>query len=437
MWRIGRRLFDPRAATLAALIFWVWPEAYVYLSTVEYGFRFLTLVCGLAVLLFALRLAEPRAQRLTDWAALGLFLGLGWWCSPEILYFAMPALLWFGYHAVRARVRPPLAGAALFVATVALGALPWLAANLGHGYPSLRSVPQPHGGTWAGRVGVFFQHVVPLVLGVRLRGSGHWLAGQALGVTLYVLLVVLVLTWVALLVRKRGAGPLAVFVILFPFAYAVPTFSWYWRDGRYAIYLAPVLALLVASALCEIGRRPSRLARAAPALGLIAALVLTMAAAGQLAPYVPLAGSSGSHSGWTSWSADPDEWVRPLVTTLERSHVEGAYVTYWVAYTVTFEAHGHVVATDPGMDRYPPYLAAIARSPGQAWVFPTPSALDALNAAVGLHPWLLGRGWALADFEAYLSAHDVAYRTEDAGYFTIVYPARAVAAAVVLRVPGP
>ncbi len=62
VWRIGRRLFGPRAAALAALIFWIWPEACLYLSTVEYGFRFLTLVCGLAVLLFALRLGEPRAR---------------------------------------------------------------------------------------------------------------------------------------------------------------------------------------------------------------------------------------------------------------------------------------------------------------------------------------------------------------------------------------
>ncbi len=260
-------------------------------------------------------------------------------------------------------------------------------------------MPQAHGGTWLGRVGVFFQHVLPLVLGVRLRGSGDWLAGQAIGVTLYVLLAAFVVTWVVLLARGRRAAPLVVFVILFPFAYASSTFSWYWRDGRYAIYLVPVLALLAASALCEVGRRPSRLARAAPVLGLVAALALTAGAAGRLAPYVPLAGSSGSRSGWTSWSADPDEWVRPLVGALERSHVEGAYVTYWVAYTVTFEAHGQVVAADPGTDRYPPYLAAIARSPRQAWVFPTPSALDALNAAVGLHPWLLGRGWALADFE--------------------------------------
>ena len=436
VWRIGRRLFDPRAAVLAALIFWVWPEVYLYLSTVEYGFRLLALVCGLAVLLFALRLAEPRASRLIDWAALGLFLGLGWWCSPEIVYYVVPALLWLIYRVVRSRVRPPLHAAVLFVAMTALGALPWLAANVDHGYPSLQSVAQPYFGTWAGRVGVFFQHIAPLVLGARLRGSGDWLVSPVFGATLYCLLAVSILAWVVLLALKRRAGQLVVFVVLFPFVYAYSPFSGYWRDGRYAVYLAPVLALLVASALCELGRASSRLARAVPVLGMIAALALTAGAAARLAPYVPLAGSNGSRSGWTSWKADPDEWLRPLVTTLERSHVGGAYAGYWVAYALTFEAHGQVVAADPGNDRYPPYLSAIARSPRQAWVFPRPSTLKALNAAVGVHPWLPGRYWALADFESYLRRHNVAYRSESSGYFTIVYPARAVGAAVVLRTPG-
>ena len=436
VWRIGRRLFDPRAGVLAALLFWVWPEVYLYLSTVEYGFRLLALVCGLAVLLFALRLAEPRASRLIDWAGLGLFLGLGWWCSPEIVYYVVPALLWLIYRVVRSRVRPPLAGVILFVAMTALGALPWLAANVGRGYPSVQPEAQVYFDAWAGRLGVFFGHVAPLVLGARLRGSGDWLVSPLFGKMLYVLFSVAMLAWVALLAFKRRAMPLVVFAVLFPFVYTYAPFSGFWNDGRYAVYLAPVLALLVASALCELGRGSSRLARAAPVAGLIAALALTAGAAARLAPYAPFAGSTGSRSGWTSWTADPNEWIRPLVTALERSHVGGAYAGYWVAYALTFEAHGHVTAADPGVNRYPPSLAAVAQSPRQAWVFPRQSALGALNAAVGAHPWLPGRDWALADFESYLRRHNVAYRSENSGYFTIVYPARAVGAAVVLRTPG-
>jgi 4-amino-4-deoxy-L-arabinose transferase-like glycosyltransferase len=428
LWRIGRRLFDPRIAVLAVLLFWVWPEVFLYLSTFEYGFRLLTLVCGLAVLLFALRLAESRSTRLRDWSGCGFFLGLGWWCSPEIVYYAAPALIWLVYRAIRRRVRPRLTGVALSLAMAALGALPWLAVNVGHGYPSMLSpVPPSDAGTWAGRLGIFFGHVAPLALGLRLRGSGDWLAGPVLGVTLYCLLSVFVLTWIVLLALKRRGGPLIVIVALFPFAYTYSPFSSYWRDGRYAVYLAPVLALLVASALCDLARRHSRFARSAPALGLIAALALTVGAAAQLAPYTPLAGNNSARPGWTSWRADPSRWLQPLTDVLEHSHVRAAYSGYWVAYALTFESHGRVLAADPGTDRYPPYLAAIARNRRQAWVFPRPSTLSALNAAVGAHPWLPDRFLTLAGFRTYLRRHDIAYRSENAGYFTIVLPASTVA----------
>ena len=437
VWRIGRRLFGPPAGVLAALLFWLWPEVYLYLSTVEYGFRFSALVCGLVVLHLALRLAEQQVSRLTDWAALGLLLGLGWWCSPEIVYYAGPALLWLGYLAVRNRRRPRLAGAAVFLATTALGALPWLVENMAHGYPSLQPVVQPHVGTWGARLGVFAEHVLPLVLGLRLRGAGDWLAGPMLGTTLYVLLVAAILAWATMLALKRRALPLIIFVALFPFAYAYSPNSGYWNDGRYAVYLAPVLALLAASALCELGRISSRLARAAPVFGVLAVLALFTGAALQLAPYVPLAGSRGSRSGWTSWTADPNQWIRPPVTALERAHVGGAYAGYWVAYALTFEASGHVVAADPGVDRYPPYLAVVAQSPRQAWVFPRPSTLTALNAAVGAHPWLPDWSLTLSDFEDYLKRHALAYRRENAGYFVVVYPAHPVTVRWVTRVRRP
>ncbi|MGO8683665.1 MAG: glycosyltransferase family 39 protein [Thermoleophilia bacterium] len=426
VWRLGRRLFDGRVAVLAALLFWIWPEVYLYLSTVEYGFRYLALVCGLAALLFALRLTGSRPARPIDWAALGLLLGLGWWCTPEIVYYAIPALLWLIYRLVRSRVWPPLTGVALFVVMAALGALPWLIANVGHGFPSLQSTT-PHASTFIGRLSVFFGHVLPLVFGLRLRGSGAWLVNPALGTTLYGLLGGSLLIWIAWLVLRRQAAPLLIFVLLFPLVYAYSPFAWFWKDGRYAVYLAPVLALLAASALGGLGRRYSLRARVAPAVGLIAALALTLTAAAQLAPYVPLAGTQGARSGWTSWQADPNGWLRPLVTALERRHVQGAYAGYWIAYALTFESHGHVVAADPSDDRYPLYLAEITRSPRQAWVFPRQSTLAALNAAAGAHSWLPNGSLTLAEFADYLNSNAVPYQMVDAGYFTIVYPAHAVA----------
>ncbi|HZL65225.1 MAG TPA: hypothetical protein VFD50_09850, partial [Thermoleophilia bacterium] len=184
--------------------------------------------------------------------------------------------------------------------------------------------------------------------------------------------------------------------------------------------------LLVAAALCGLARGSLRVLRPAPLVGVVAVLALTAVAATRLAPYIPLAGSRGPRASWTSWSADSNQWIQPLVAALERAHEDGAYAGYWVAYPLTFAAGERVVAADPGVNRYPPYLAAVARSPRQAWVFPRLSTLPALNAAVGSHPWLPEWSLTLASFESYLQLHAIAYRSEDAGYFTIVYPARAV-----------
>ena len=41
----------------------------------------------------------------------------------------------------------------------------------------------------------------------------------------------------------------------FPFLYALSPATWYWQDGRYAIYLGPMLAILVVSGWNEAAQR--------------------------------------------------------------------------------------------------------------------------------------------------------------------------------------
>lgn len=436
VWRIGRRMFGPRAGALAALIFWIWPEVYVYLSTVEYGFRYLTLDCGLALLLLALRLAESPASRLRDWAAFGLFLGMGWWSSPEIVYYAVPAFAVLVESALRRRWLPRAAGLGLSVLSAAVGALPWLVANVGSGFLSLRVGGPAFHMSWVERVRIFATHVMPVALGARLRGSGAWLVGRPLSLVAFCLLGVLLLIWlVALVVRGRGT-PLAAFALVFPIVYTASSYSWYWRDGRYAIYCAPVLGLLAASALDAIGRRPARVARAAPAVGLAAALAVTIGSATLLAPYTPLSASYSSRATWSTWHADPDLWQQPVLRALKRANRNYAYASYWVAYALAFESGGRVISADPATDRYPPYLAAIERSRQPAWIFVRPSALSALNAAAGPHDWSPAALWRLDRFEALLRSRGLPFRTENAGLFTIVYPSRPVSPSLVAILAG-
>jgi 4-amino-4-deoxy-L-arabinose transferase-like glycosyltransferase len=442
VWRLGRRLFGARAGVVAGLLFWLWPEVYVYLSTVEYGFRYMALVCGLALLLCCARLAQARGRRLRDWAGAGLALGVGWWSSPEIVYFALPALV-MAAPAMR-RDRRVAVGALLGAAGATLGALPWLVFNVGHGFVSLHAARFAHP-PLAARAHDLVLYVVPMVLGLRLRSSGDWLGGSTFGVVATCLVAGLLLVWLLRLATRRRALPLVAFVLTFPVVYLASPYSGYWRDGRYALYLAPVLALLVGSGLDAAGRRlaapgsagppqgPWRewLLRSLPALGVAGALAATLTAAAGLSPYTPLRASDGSRTGWTTWRSDPDVWQRALLAALERTHIRYAYASYWIAYSLSFEAHGRVTAVDPSVDRYPPYLALVDHSARPTWIFVRPAAVGALDAAAGPHDWVPGPAWQLDAFEASLQRLGDPCRVIDAGPFAIVYPRYAIAASFV------
>ena len=435
VWRVGRRLFGGHVGALAAVMFWIWPADYLYLSTVEYGFRYLALVCGLAVVLFALRVSSSTTSRVYDWPLLGLFCGLGWWCTPEVVYFALPALGLIAYRVIHRGLRPSALALAGGATAALLGALPWLLANLGHGFVSFSDSTRLTPSAWLQHIGVFFRYVLPIVLGLRLWGSGAWLDPGAVGLVLYAAMCALVVGWSVVLVRRRRARLLVVFVACFPFLYALPSYTWYWGDGRYALYLAPVLALLVASALVEVSRRARPYLRAAPLFGLALALVATLAATVSFGPAVPLGPDGAVRSSWTAWRSDPDLWQQPLIAALRQSGQRYVYAGYWISYTLDFEANGSVVASDPGNCRYAPYLQRIVQSGNPAWVFPRPACVRALSVADDSPSPLIGRAWTLRDFERYLDREGIGYRAQNAGYFTIVYPAWPVSAAIVWKPP--
>ncbi|HUY86227.1 MAG TPA: glycosyltransferase family 39 protein, partial [Acidimicrobiales bacterium] len=143
VWRVVKQLVENEAlAVLAGTIVWAIPQSAIWGSTVESGFKALALTCGLISLLAALHIyGNPSYWR---WfAAGGLAVGVGWWASPEVVYYILPTSLILGAAAVKdfrqnfaKRWVLPLA---IAVGAFVLGDLPWLWANLQSGLASIKT----------------------------------------------------------------------------------------------------------------------------------------------------------------------------------------------------------------------------------------------------------------------------------------------------------
>ncbi len=259
VWRIVRRLVPPEFAWLgvvAACIYWVWPEAGLWNSTYEWGFRGVTMAAGLASLLFALRLIDDSS--LVNCVLLGLSVGILWWSSPESVYFAVPLI---GLLSIVVRLRsadgwPVKRVVKLVVPLIAgsvVGAFPWLWTNFHDGFASLKlsSSPTYVHSSYLGRLSVFFWKTLPIMLGVKLPLSGSWVGGP-LGEVLFVTAGMILLTLcVRAVMRIADTGLLsktswcALGVVLFPFWYAVFPATSFWEQGQYGLYLLPLLLFVV------------------------------------------------------------------------------------------------------------------------------------------------------------------------------------------------
>jgi len=179
-WRIGLRVVPPGMKVLAlaaGAVLWVWPDVVIYNSTRELGFRGVTVVAGLALLLMAFWvIGRPSPFNI---GVLGIVAGIGWWSSPEIIYFAVPAVayLLFNHRELRSALHLKLL---LLPAGFVVGAAPWLATNVRTGFLSLRASSSPSyvHSTYSGRLSIFFHKTLPMMLGFRMPLTGAWLDGR-------------------------------------------------------------------------------------------------------------------------------------------------------------------------------------------------------------------------------------------------------------------
>lgn len=348
VWLVGRRTVGEPAARLGAALFWVWPPFFVWWSTKARAYFGSGLVLGLLALLLALRLRERDSRR--DAALLGLVLGLGVWATLQSMLLALPALAWLAWRRPRAYRLAPYA-----VPGAVLGAAPWLAWNVRHGGNAI--VPQSVAGaetTFGERFGDLFTIVLPTWLGLRAPYTHDWLLGRAVGIAALVLALV---AFAAIFVRRPpGSEPLLVCLLAFPFLYAASSFTFLVAEPRYLVFVAPVVALLVAAAL--VGRGPSLAAGALVVAGAVSvAGLLQLERQGRYAPLrVP---------------AD----IGPAIAVLEANDVDRVLANYWLAYRITFESEERIIASPTGFWRYRPYHDTVQaeRRPGRVFLARSPN----------------------------------------------------------------
>lgn len=516
LFRIGKRFFAPRVALGASLLFLVWPEVYVWQSTIEYGFRFIALDIGLMMVLLVLKIIEANgsgsnsavrhaatgnlpseglpdaspsiskrrffSKKNFDYLLLGLLSGLGWWATPEIAYFAIPLALLIIYSLLRKKLRVSFSQLGLFILGIAVGAAPWLYDNVGHGFPSLNANSQANS-PFTEHFRVFLSHVLPMVLDLRFIASGNWLWKKDFDLAVYALLLLIFFVYLLISIKEKKNFFLIMFLLLFPLEYAYSPFTWYWQDGRYAIYLAPFLALyLVASVeslllwlsarLKRLGRsgvspdspdkmadnvksgyvlpagRTQKISTWATVAVVATGLAFTLATAANVAPFVPNQSILG-RSSWLSFESNPNNWLEPTVAVLREHHIQNAFAGYWLAYALTFTGNGSLTVSPTLFIRYDQYEADVENASKVAWIFPNPTSFAFLESEVGtyaLYPGCIGGyrkkavpGFGLSgcldagEMESYLNKIHDGYRVFSMGGLLAVVPDREVSLAVLYK----
>ncbi|HEY1445593.1 MAG TPA: hypothetical protein VGF51_11905 [Acidimicrobiales bacterium] len=423
---------------------WVWPYVVIWQSVREGGFREATLCCGLVSLLCCVRVYRRRAGPGT-FLLLGGALGLGWWASPEIWYFALPCIVlllawwWAASRSLAPRrtaqdIEPSRLGAlALLVGGGLVGSLPWLYANLHTGFASLKSssLPANGGATYGERLSIFFHYMLPLQLGVRSLSSGEWVGGNVVGELLYAVVLLLIAAacaravWVA--IRERTTlvpVALASGVVAYPFLYAAAPGTAFWRDGRYGIYIPTLLVLLFAISLGTLkakgpttNDKSDSVARGAlvlAAVGVVAALCLTVA--GARTAGVPAA-------FFTAWRQG-DAPMEHVVQALRQHHITAAYGDYWTAYDLDFLSGGRPAISPSRLDvvRSRGLATEVASAKDPAWLFFAPDETSRAGEVFG-NPQPGPGPYTEQTFEAHLKELGIDYTVVKLGVLDAVVPA--------------
>jgi hypothetical protein len=384
VWRLGRRTIGEPGATIAGLAFWAWPTAYVWLSTKERGFYWLCMILGLSFLLVVLRLVEQPDRR-REWILLGLLGGLGWWTSPQILYFVVPGLIWLGIRLTFQQIQ-----LAIPLVFAVLGSLPWMVWNLRNEWAALVPASHQFDEGYVGNIEVLFRHGLPVALGLNI--IERWLVPVVFPI---VYVAIIVGGTIGLALHRTKPWLLLVVAATFPLLWGAFPVSGVVGEGRYVMFVMPAVILL----LVHAARHPI-----VQVALLVGALTLSVYGVNRIrcctspaAPDIAMPRRTG-----------------PLIKALEAHHVKHFKADYWIAYRVAFETDERIIGSPRFFVRSPPFDRAVAADPAAPVVFVTKS-----GVGPNYHRGLVRLG---IDFERYY-----------AGDFVVYKPARPIDMETVIR----
>jgi hypothetical protein len=216
------------------------------------------------------------------------------------------------------------------------------------------------------------------------------------GQVLYAVALALFAAAVVLVLWRRvtGIGVLVLTSVLYPFIYAVSTFSFFVGHPRYLLFLTPAIGLLLGKLVTVLPPVP------VPAMALVgAAAVSSVIALGPM------------NEGPVTLPPAPDV-AQPtsfddLTELLRETGVRHAFADYWISYRATFEARERTLVTPVYSVRHQGIDTEVRHSTNPAYVF-----LEASKTR--------------ARFEARVTSLGVGLRTTTRGDFAVVVPERRV-----------
>ena len=374
IWRLGKRILgDSLVAGAVVALAMVFPTANIMMLFNALGFRDVTYFSIFAFLLVCCRIAQGW-DRWLAWILLGAIGGVGWWSSPEIAYGLLGALFFLPGPLLRlGSVRAALKRVGLTVFAFLVGSLPWWWVSFHTNFATLQGSSDSGFSLW-NRIGIFFNYVLPMQFGLRQYYSGAviFLPHRLFQVLVLVILVALL---AAILAGIKAGGIRRSFclVALFaPFIYVVPPATSFWQDGRYAIFLAPILWITLAIGAQQFfsWQRIRNSSLTSPSLRGLAGAVLVCVL------------------GWTMWEGhyfypsfapavqlkflsgySPNVGSSEQAQALHDAGVTTGWADYWWAYNMDMANSSLVISPVPNDAlRNISWAQEVARNPKSVWL---------------------------------------------------------------------